>query len=245
MGYNELERSLLSQPEFIAAARDFVRVRLNAKEDAENTALARRVSSHVDEVGFFLLDPRGDEVLLSRAPRTICGFLKERGGPAGIARIMGEIAARHVPGPGAEDGPVAWMKSLREALIQAHCDGESMLVLVGDDSAESARLARVAESDEVRSWRSRCYFARVAGDSTEREACGLPKAPALAFVRPVRLGTAGKRLTARIDPAAGLATALEEFHALLEPVDLRQACAMAGQEQLKWQSWVQKSTACR
>lgn len=249
MGYATLEGRLLSSPEFARAAESFVRVRLNAKEDGETTALAKRLSNHVDEVGIFVLDAAGETVLLHRGPRTIQYFIEQWGGPAGVAKELDRLAALHArsPGKAGEAVAVPWMKSLREALLEGHCDAEPLLVLIDDRSAGAGGLeASVAGTEFQTRMRARMHFVRVGNDDPERQLYKLPDAPCVVFVRPNRLGTDAAILRTVNEPAL-LASeadqALAEFEKTFDgPKSRPAAIETARKDGLRWKSWVQRST---
>lgn len=186
-----MERGLLSDAKIIEASQKLVCVRLHAMEDLENAELARKLGGRAPNVEFYLLDPTGEKVFDHRGNRSMGQFIKELGGPSGIAAKM-EAIARTYPGNKTASGPAAvpWMKSVRESLVQANCDAEPILLLVADESEQAKALKKAVAAPQLLSrFRTQFFYVEVQKDSPELSTYQLPQPPALVFLRPSRLGT--------------------------------------------------------
>ncbi len=212
-----MEGGLLSRPEIIEASRKFVCVRLNATgSDDEARKLSLRWGRVVN-VEFFLLDPAGEKALLrknSDGLRNMGVFISQAGGPSGIASEM-EKVARQYPGKAPEAPAIPWSPSLGEALVQAHCDSEPVLLVIADGTEASKNLAKlVGDTELLRRFRTGFFFAKLDPGSKEIAKYKLPQESGLLFLRPSRLGTEAVVMNTKAEPndlAKSMAEALDEF----------------------------------
>lgn len=191
-----------------------MRVRLNAKGgDAEAKSLSVKLGGRETNVSFYLLGPGGEKVHFKKGDRSMGQFLRESGGVSGIVARMEEVARLH-PGKAASAEPIPRMRSLAEALVQAHCDAEPIL-LVTEGSVEADGLVkRVGSPDVLARFRTAFYFVKLPKDSPEISKFKVPRAPSLLFLRPSRLGTEAVVMETRVSPedlAGSLEEALGEF----------------------------------
>src|SRR4051812_9858739 len=116
-----MDRSLLSQPEVIAASRDFVCVRLTSYEDADEgkfiKALVRTGSGEVENTAFCLLGPDG-KTRLSPSGRSATHIY---GGPADMSAAMKKVAEGYAPKGTVSSLPL--VANPRLALDVASADG--------------------------------------------------------------------------------------------------------------------------
>src|SRR5581483_3137143 len=100
-----MDRSYLSQPPVIAAARDFVCVRLTTYEDPFEMAFMKSFditrSGEVENTTFSILAPDGRTPLV-RVSRSMKGTFKDA---AAMAAAMGRIAQKYPPKPAGEVPP--------------------------------------------------------------------------------------------------------------------------------------------
>ncbi len=150
-----MEGSLLSRPEIIEASKKFVRVRLNTFEDKDNAALMLSIGSRRAQmtngsvnIDFFLLDPTGKKVLLTKGDRAFSAFMQAEGGVTGILEEMEKVAKQY-PGKAPQAELVPWNKSLSVALVRAHADAEPLLLLIADGSDQSKSLEKVVSDLEL------------------------------------------------------------------------------------------------
>lgn len=216
-----MESSLLSRPEIIEASKKFVRIRLNSFEDKDNAALMLSIGSRRAKmtngsvnIDFFLLDPTGKKVLLTKGDRAFGVFLKEEGGVTGILEEMVKVAKQY-PGKAPQAELVPWNKSLSGALVRAHADAEPLLLLIAEGSDPSKALEKVVSDRELlRRFRTGFFFVKLDLGSAEIAKYKLPKASGLLFLRPSRLGTEAVVMNTKADPndlAKSMAAALDEF----------------------------------
>jgi hypothetical protein len=145
-----MDRSFLSRPEVIAAAREFVCVRLATYEDPVEArfvqALVRTGSGEVENTAFGLLAPDGKKKL-SRSGR---GMDHAYADAAAMAADMKRVAGIYPPKAAPTALPL--VANPRLALDVAAADGLPLVVIVGKDSAARQRsldrIAKVAWTDE-------------------------------------------------------------------------------------------------
>src|SRR5688572_8142278 len=162
-----MEDSLFSQPELIEASRKFVRVRLNAHEDKNHTALLLKLRAinrdppFLMNNDFFLLDPMGEKALFRKGSRPYPDFMEEEGGLPGVLGQM-RMAAKMYPGKAPLAELVPWNKSLSAALVRAHADGEPVLLLITDGSDGSKALEKaVDDAALLQQFRTEFYYVRM------------------------------------------------------------------------------------
>ncbi len=238
-----MESSLLSRPEIIETSKKFVRVRLNAFEDKDNAAVmlsiggrrAQMTSGSVN-IDFFLLDPTGKKVLLTKGDRSFGVFVKEEGGVAGILEEMEKVAKQY-PGKAPQAELVPWNKSLSGALVRAHSDAEPALLLITDGSEDSKALEKVVGDPALlKRFRTEFFFVQVDKGSAEIAKYKLPPASGLLFLRPSRLGTEAIVMNTKADPddlAKSMAAALDEFGKTFEKLSRQQTLDKGKKENIR------------
>lgn len=215
-----MEGSLLSRPEIIEASKKFVRVRLNTFEDRDNAAVMLSIGSRRAQmtngsvnIDFFLLDPTGKKVLLTKGDRAFSAFMKAEGSVAGILEEMEKVAQQY-PGKAPQAELVPWNKSLSGALVRAHADAEPLLLLIAASDQSKALEKVVSDLELLRRFRTGFFFVKLDLGSAEIAKYKLPKASGLLFLRPSRLGTEAVVMHTKADPndlANSMAAALDEF----------------------------------
>lgn len=227
-----MESSLLSRPEVIEASKRFVRVRLNSFEDKDNAALMLSIGSRRAQmtngsvnIDFFLLDPTGKKVLVTKGDRAFGVFLKEEGGVAGILREMEKVAKLY-PGKAPQAELVPWNKSLSGALVRAHSDAEPLLLLIADGSEDSKALEKVVGDPALlRRFRTEFFFVRLDKGSAEIAKFKLPNSTGLLFLRPARLGTEAVVMDTKASPeylSKSMEAGLAEFGKTFEKLSRQQ-----------------------
>lgn len=136
-----MDRSFLSQPEVVAAARNFTCNRLATYEDAEEARLLESVfrggSGQLENTVFVIMTPDGRQNLTRahRGPRHLFRDAAE------MAETMNALAARYrgaAARTAATTLPV--VKDVRLALNVAACDGAPLVIAYGRTAAEVARV---------------------------------------------------------------------------------------------------------
>jgi hypothetical protein len=145
-----MDRSFLSKPQVVAAARAFVCVRLATYEDPlEATWLkdfTRTGSGQLENTVFGILAPDGAKKLIrsSRGPDHLFS------GPDQMAETMAKIAAKYPNSTAPSRLPL--VASVRLGLNIAAADNQPLVVVVGKDAATrkplAAKLAGLAWNDE-------------------------------------------------------------------------------------------------
>ena len=150
-----MDRSLLSDENVIAAAKDFVCIRLATYEDSQEAKYLRKVfqgrnSRDLENTVFVMLEPDGKTKLCraARSPHMVFGHASR------LAQEMQKISALFPAKKKAKHVPrVPKMKNFRLALNVAACDGLPLLVAYGEDGtlhqkAESV-LSKLAFNPEL------------------------------------------------------------------------------------------------
>lgn len=135
-----MDRSFLSQPELVAATRNWVCLRAATYESAEEAKFLRTIFTRggdLENTVFGLLAPDGKTKLgrTGRSPQHLYGSVSR------LASSMETLAAKY---PKAEapltSQRLPVMKNLELALNVASCDGLPVLVVAGEDSAAVDRI---------------------------------------------------------------------------------------------------------
>lgn len=187
-----MDRSFLSDPDVVAASREFVCVRLATYEDAEEAELLSSLfvgrSGELENTVFTILSPDGRRKLVraGRSPHQIFG----RAG--NMAAEMREISARYRSRDmTAERLGLPALHDVRLGLNVAACDRQKLVVISGANDAERARLQqRVAElawTDELQG----SFLYAIAEHPSELAAIGA-RSPGVFVVEPDAYGESGK-----------------------------------------------------
>lgn len=143
-----MDRSFLSQPQVIAAARNFVCVRLTTYEDEAEALFSKFVFSpggrEPENTTFALLSPDGKSKL-TRAGRSTRGIFADA---ADMAKQMDAVAAKYPADPKAKDAvpPLPVTLTAKLGVNVAAADGLPLVaVLAKDDPARAKLSATVAK----------------------------------------------------------------------------------------------------
>jgi hypothetical protein len=136
-----MDRSLLSQPEVIAASRQFVCARLTTYENEAEakfmTSLWVGRSGEVENTMFTIFAPDGEECLL-RITRSATNTFRS---PTQMAAAMEKIAAKYQVKPEAKQtSPLPLVADVRLAVDVAACDNLPLVVLFAPDAEVRRRL---------------------------------------------------------------------------------------------------------
>jgi hypothetical protein len=215
-----MDRSYLSRPEVIAAARDFVCVRLMTYENPfENDFLKTfdiTRSGEVENTTFAILAPDA-QTRLVRASRSARNTFRDA---AAMAESMARIAKRYPGKPTAGDPPpLPTVATVRLAVDVAAADNQPLLVVVGEDEATRKRLTdRLRPLAWGEKFRGRFVYATAAGSKDLTEIEGATRAAGVLIAEPSKFGLSAKVIgqlpaTASADDLArGLDAALASFH---------------------------------
>jgi hypothetical protein len=203
-----MDRSFLSQPDVIAASREFVCVRLATYEDPVEAkfvrGLVRTRSGELENTAFALLAPDG-KTKLSRSAR---GTEQVYADAAAMAADMRRVVGRYSPKAALTSVPLA--ANPRLGLDVAAADGLPLVVIVGKDAAARQRslerVARLAWTDE--------FIGRfVYADGAVKDVLGVPGISVdagVVVIAPDRFGQKGTvlRQVGAVAPADKVAEAM-------------------------------------
>ncbi len=187
-----MDRSFLSQPRVIAAARQFVAVRLatyeNAAEGRLLQALAPTGSGRLENTVFTILSPDGTRELArgTRSARETFGNADR------MADTMNRIARWYPTRPTAEATPdLPTVANVRLAVNMAACDHQPLVILYDADArarrALRDRLRPLAWGEAVR---GRFLYVEAASTRDLAMVAGA-RAPGMLIVQPDRFGQKG------------------------------------------------------
>lgn len=197
-----MDRSYLSQPQVVAAARDFVCVRLTTYESAEEAKFLQTIcptrSGELENTVFTILSPDG-KTELARTGRSARQAFVDAGQ---MARTMTRIAVRfRAQADGTPDLPT--VATLRLAVDVAACDNQALVVVFGGDA--SARRTLVEKLKPLawgEEFRGRFTYAEASGPTDLAVISGVRLGAGVLVTQPNRFGTAASVL----DQAPGDAT---------------------------------------
>jgi hypothetical protein len=208
-----MDRRFLSRPEVIAAARQFVCVRLTTYENKEEAellkSLARTRSGELENTVFAILSPDGKRTLV-RAGRSARSVFRDA---AAMAAAMERIAGEH---PGTKKPwtpPLPVVANVRLALNVAACDNQPLVLVFADKAARrrelEARLAKLAWGEK---FSGRFIWASTSEVGDLKAVTGVPAGAGLLVIGSDRFGGKGRVLAhARGDAAdADLARTLDQ-----------------------------------
>jgi hypothetical protein len=187
-----MDRSFLSQPQVIAASRDFVCVRLATYEDPTEARFlkefTRTGSGELENTVFGIVAPDGVKKLI----RSSRGVDHVFSGPTAMAEAMAKIAAKYPNTTKPASLPL--VASVKLAVNVAAADNQPLVLIVGKDAAArkplTAKLEPLAWNDELI---GRFVFA--AGASADLASIEGTKPDAgLLIVAPERFGRSAKVL---------------------------------------------------
>src|SRR5437762_2947760 len=130
-----MDRSYLSKPEVIAAAREFVCVRLTTYEDPFEAEFLKSFkifrSGEVENTTFTILAPDGEKPLV-RTSRTAKATFRDSGQMAEtMARIAKDYPAK--PGTAGTLPELPTVATVRLAVDVAACDNQPLVVVVAEN----------------------------------------------------------------------------------------------------------------
>ncbi len=216
-----MDRSYLSRPEVIAAARPFVCIRLSTYENKEEaallTSLVRTRSGELENTVFAILSPDGKRSLV-RAGRSARGSFRDA---AALAAALERIAGDH---PGTKkpwSPPLPAVASVRLALNVAACDNQPLVVVLADKARRGPLEARLVKLAWGEQFSGRFIWASTSERGDLKAVAGVPPRACLLVVGSDRFGGKGQVLAhARVDASdADLARVLEQGAARHERAD--------------------------
>jgi hypothetical protein len=206
-----MDRSFLSQPKVVAAARQFVCVRLTTYENAAEAAFLKSIcptgSGELENTVFTILSPDGHRQLAraSRSAREVLGDADH------LTETMNRVATWYRPRPAATQGlaDLPTVANVRLAINVAACDNQPLVVRFSRNSTTKHELTEnlkpLAWSDE---FRGRFVYAQASNDYELGAIAGAQDDAGILVVQPDRFGLAGKVLT-RV-PATGSVEAIAQ-----------------------------------
>jgi hypothetical protein len=193
-----MDGSFLSQPNVVAAARQFVCVRLTTYENAAEAAFLKSIcptgSGELENTVFTILSPDGNRQLAraSRSAREVLGDADR------MAETMNRVATWYRPGPAVAQGvaELPTVANVRLAINVAACDNQPLVVLFGKGYASGRKLAEklkpLAWSDE---FRGRFVYAEASSEDDVSAIAAAQGDAGILVVQPDRFGLAGTILT--------------------------------------------------
>ena len=206
-----MDRSFLSQPAVIAAARDFVCCRLTTYENADENAFLKSLftgrSGEVENTTMTVLAPDG-KTPLTRVSR---GTKQVFGDAAGMATELTRIAAKYADRPAVTSGNprLPTVNPVRLAVNVAAADNRPLVAVVGPELSETVR--RLAWDGR---FAGRFVFTATA-DAKELGTVEGVAGPGVYVIAPNEFGDGGRVLASTSQAATvgeALATGLAAFH---------------------------------
>lgn len=210
-----MDRSFLSQPKVIEAARGFVAIRLMTYEDKEEGALLKALvptgSGELENTDFAILSPDGKRKLVrpGRSAREAFGDAAHMA--AAMNRIAASYRAKRQAGDETPSLPV--IANVRLAIDVAACDNRPLVVIFAADSLTQDRLGKqlrsLAWSDH---FLGRFLYVTAARAGELKAITGMGKDPGIAIVESDRFGLHGKvlRWFGATQPIEQLARVMDE-----------------------------------
>jgi hypothetical protein len=192
-----MDGSFLSQPKVVAAARQFVCVRLTTYENAAEAAFLKSIcptgSGELENTVFTILSPDGNRQLAraSRSAREVFGDADR------MAETMNRVATWYRPRPTAAEGlaDLPTVANVRLAINVAACDNQPLVVLFDKNAANRHELADklklLAWSDE---FRGRFVYAGASSDNDLSAIDDAQGDAGILVVQPDRFGLTGTTL---------------------------------------------------
>jgi hypothetical protein len=215
-----MDRSYLSQPEVIAASRDFVCVRLMTYEDPFENAFLKAFditrSGEVENTTFTILAPDGKKPLV-RATRSAKGAFRDA---PQMAESMARIARQYPGKPATADlPPLPTVATVRLAVDVAAADNQPLVIVVAEDEAVRRQLTdRLRPLAWGERYRGRFTYAAAAGAKDLAVVDGSKPVAGILVVEPSKFGLSATILTHVVatasadELAGGLADGLAKFH---------------------------------
>ena len=203
-----MDGSFLSQPKVVAAARQFVCVRLTTYEIAAEAAFLRSIcptgSGELENTVFTILSPDGNRQLAraSRSARVVFGDADP------MADTMNRVAKWYRPRSTATQAlaDLPFVANVRLAINVAACDNQPLIVLAGKNAATRGKLAEklkpLAWSDE---FRGRFVYAEAFNEKDLSAIADAKGDAGVLAVQPDRFGLAGTIL-ARLPETSSVET---------------------------------------
>lgn len=226
-----MDRSFLSQPEVIAASREFVCIRLISYEsEAEKAFVASLKRGEVANTAFALLAPDGSHAVRGRGPGRGPRDLYQDA--AAMAKGMGEIADKY-PGKKAPGVPALPVNlSAKVGLVVAASDLQPLLLVVAENPARRQELeSMVAKQAWSGEFEGRITYASAAKPDELPGIRGIGVNEGVVLIEPDIFGLSGK-VVAEL-PSAELETKLakamrETVAAHVKPEKTRRQMAQRG-----------------
>lgn len=214
-----MDRRFLSQSEVIAAARNFVCIRLATYEDKQEAEFLKQLflgrSGELENTLFAILSPDGQRQLM-RASRSPAHTLPTA---ARLADTMNRIAGQYQTRQSAADSALPKAGTVRLALDIAACDNQPLAVVHARDADAlrrlEDRLRQLAWSDD---FVGQLVYAATAEIEQLKPVDGIAPDSSLTIIQPDRFGLKGKVLA----QAAANASILEWKRALRQGIELHQ-----------------------
>ena len=189
-----MDRSFLSKPEVIAAARDFVCVRLTTYENEDENRFLKSFkvtrTGEVENTTTAILAPDGKE-RLTRAAR---GLRQVFGDAASMAETLTRIGRQYEAKTNDPPPELPAVATVRLALDVAACDLQPLVVLFAPDATArrglEADLVALAWSEE---FRGRFTYA-VTTEAKDLAALGVKSGPGVVVIEPDQFGVKGTLL---------------------------------------------------
>jgi len=184
-----MDRSFLSQPDVIAASREFVCVRVATYEDAEENrfqkTLLKTRSGEVENSVFCLLAPDGKTKLTRSARGTEQVYADATAMAADMRRVAGLYSPKTAP------TSLPLVASPRLALDVAAADGLPLVMILGNDPVGRQRFV---ERIATLAWTDGLIGQFVYAEGTAKEIAGVPDLTldtGVAVIAPDKFGIKG------------------------------------------------------
>jgi hypothetical protein len=192
-----MDGSFLSQPKVVAAAGQFVCVRLTTYENKAEAGFLKAIcptgSGELENTVFTILAPDGKRQLAraSRSAREVFGDADR------MAETMNRVAGWYKPRPTTKQElpELPTVANVRLAIDVAACDNQPLVLLFSKDAATRQALAGalkpLAWSEE---FRGRFIYAEASGENESAPIQGTSRGPGVLVIQPDRFGLAGRVL---------------------------------------------------
>lgn len=188
-----MDRSFLSQPPVVAAARKFVCIRLTSYEDeSEKAFVSKLVNGDPANTAFAILAPDGTRAVRGRGPGR--GPRDLYTDPADMAKGMDVIAAKYPPLVEPAGGPALPVTlNAKVGLAVAASELQPLVVIVASDAKVRAeREAVVAELAWGEEFHGRLTFATAVSVKGIPKLTGQTVSDGVLFIEPDEFGAGGK-----------------------------------------------------
>jgi hypothetical protein len=187
-----MDRSFLSQPEVIAAARKFVCIRLTSYEDeTEKKFVSKIVNGEPANTAFAMLTPDGERALRGRGPgRGPRDLFKDA---ADMAKGMDELARKYPPAKTERVPALPVTLNAKVGLAVAAGDLQPLVVVLADSAKRRDELeAKVAELAWDKEFAGRLTYATAAAAKEIPHVDKLTIKEGILLIEPDIFGAGGK-----------------------------------------------------